>query len=82
MRVGSRRIDMNMNQSLEELINCSHTPRCLRRAGIDTVEQLSHLTEDDLLKIKGIGKVISRDIRTKLQDWKGNAALNAAEQIP
>ena len=53
---------MNMNQSLEELINCSHTPRCLRRAGIDTVEQLSHLTEDDLLKIKGIGKVISRDV--------------------
>ena len=57
-----------MDQSLEELINCSHTIRCLNMAGISTVEQLAHLTEKDLLKIRGIGKVISRDIIHKLQE--------------
>ena len=45
--------------NIEYLLSCDHTVRCLKKAGIETVEQLQKLSEKDLLAIRGIGKVIS-----------------------
>ncbi len=47
---------------LDTLLSCSHTKRCLLKAGITTVAQLLSLSEADLLGIRGIGRVIAGDI--------------------
>ncbi|MBO4886738.1 MAG: hypothetical protein J5589_00295 [Firmicutes bacterium] len=52
---------------IEELLGCSHTVRCLNKAGIETVEQLRKLSEKDLLAIRGVGKVITRDVLAALE---------------
>lgn len=41
---------------------------CLKRAGIDTVEQLRTKTTKDLQKIRGMGVKTIEEIRQKLQD--------------
>ena len=52
---------------IEELLDCSHTVRCLKKANIETVEQLRKLSEKDLLAIRGVGKVIARDVLAALE---------------
>ncbi len=47
---------------LDLVLSCSHTKRCLLKAGVSTLEQLMSLSEEDLLQIKGIGKVITKDV--------------------
>ena len=47
---------------LDLVLSCSHTKRCLLKAGVTTVAQLMALSADDLLRIRGIGQVIARDV--------------------
>ena len=47
---------------LDLVLTCSHTKRCLLKAGINTLDQLLSLSCSDLLQIRGIGRVIARDI--------------------
>ncbi len=47
---------------LDLMITCSHSKRCLLKAGINTLEQLRSLSRDDLLHIRGIGPVIADGI--------------------
>ena len=47
---------------LDLVLSCSHTKRCLIKAGVTTLDQLKSLSVDDLLEIRGIGKVIANDI--------------------
>ncbi len=60
---------------LEEMIGCPHTVRCLNKAGIETMEQLSGYTLDDLLKIRGVGRVIANDVYRVLAAYKENTAI-------
>ena len=53
---------------IEELLSCKHTVSALQKANIYTVEQLKRLSEKDLLAIRGIGKVITKDIQNSLQE--------------
>ena len=50
------------NMEIEKILTCQHTIRVLHKAGISTVEELEKLSYDDLLKIRGIGKVIAGDV--------------------
>ena len=61
---------------LEQMINCPHTVRCLNRAGIETMEQLSACTVDDLLQIRGVGRVIANDVYRAIAAWKENIAVH------
>ena len=54
---------------LEEMIGCPHTVRCLNRAGVETMEQLSACSLDDLLKIRGVGSVIANDVYRAIQAY-------------
>ena len=56
---------------VEEMIDCPHTVRCLNRAGIETMEQLSACTVEDLLQIRGVGKVIANDVYRAIQAYRG-----------
>ncbi len=47
---------------LDRILSCSHTKRCLLKAGVTTGDQLLSLSRDDLLKIRGIGQVIADDV--------------------
>ena len=55
---------------IEEMIHCCHTVKCLHAAGIETMEQLSALSMEELLKIRGIGKVIAADLTEKNKQYQ------------
>ena len=44
---------------IEESIDCSHTVRCLKAAGIEEMEQLVTMDKATLLQIRGIGEKIA-----------------------
>lgn len=55
---------------LEELITCCHPVKALKNAGIETVEQLSRLSYEELLTIRGVGPVIAGDLQKRMTEWK------------
>lgn len=54
---------------IEEMLTCPHTVRRLHAAGIDTMEQLIKLSQEELLAIRGIGKVIAADLRETMETY-------------
>ena len=55
---------------IEYILSCTHTVRSLQKAGIITMEELSEKTYDDLLKIRGIGKVIASNLAEESRAWQ------------
>ena len=55
--------------SIEEVLDCSHTVRSLHNAGIFTMEELAEKTYEDLLGIRGIGKVIASGLVEETRLW-------------
>lgn len=59
---------------IDELNLSVRTYNCLRRAKIDTVEQLTRMTDDDLLKLRNFGIKCLAEVREKIaQPKKTNA---------
>ena len=59
---------------IEELDLSVRTYNCLKRARIDTVEQLSQMTDDDLMRIRNFGQRCLAEVREKIaQPRKTNA---------
>lgn len=50
------------SSELDGVLTCSHSKRCLIKAGVNTLAQLRALTRDDLLRIRGIGPVTADSI--------------------
>ena len=50
------------SSELDLVIACSHSKRCLLKAGVHTLAQLRALSRNDLLQIRGIGPVIADGI--------------------
>ena len=57
------------HSELDLVLTCSHAKRCLLKAGISTLDQLMALSEDDMLQIKGIGKVIVKDVLREREEY-------------
>ena len=55
---------------LEDWIICCHSVKALKNTGIETVEQLSQLSYEELLKILGVGPVIAGDLMKRIMEWK------------
>ena len=66
---------------LDPILSCTHTKRCLLNAGITTAAQLLALSEADLLRIRGIGTVIAKDI-LKARAAYASSRLPSGEQPP
>ena len=63
MKNSGRRVCADVPPSeLDRVLSCSHTKRCLLNAGVATLEQLMSLSADDLMRIRGIGQVIAKDV--------------------
>ena len=53
--------------TIEELDMSVRSFNCLKRAGIDTVEDLINKTEDDMMKVRNLGKKSLEEVIQKLQ---------------
>ncbi len=55
--------------SIEELELSVRSSNCLKRAGINTVGELVEKTEDDLMKVRNLGKKSLKEIKEKLSEY-------------
>ena len=56
-----------MIMSIEDMDLSVRSYNCLKRAGINTVEDLIHKTEDDMLKVKNLGRKSLDEVIHKLE---------------
>ena len=52
--------------TIEELDLSVRSFNCLKRAGIDTVEDLINRTEDDMIKVRNLGRKSLEEVIQKL----------------
>ena len=60
---------MENQDKLENWIDCCHTIRVLHKAGIQDMQQLSALSDQGILALRGVGPVIAGDLRKKIDEW-------------
>lgn len=58
--------DKVLDTTIEELELSVRSSNCLKRAGINTVAELVNKTEDDLMKVRNLGKKSLQEIKEKL----------------
>ena len=61
---------MILEMTIEELDLSVRSYNCLKRAGIHTVEDLTQKTEDDMLKVRNLGKKSLDEVIFKLESYK------------
>ena len=59
--------DKYQDMSIEELDLSVRSYNCLKRANIQTVQELTAKTEDDMMKVKNLGKKSLKEIKEKLK---------------
>src|SRR5690625_3203398 len=57
-----------MEMTIEELDLSVRSYNCLKRAGINTVQELSNKTEEDMMKVRNLGRKSLDEIRLKLNE--------------
>ena len=66
-----KEVDQNdriREMSIEELELSVRSSNCLRRANIDTVEKLTQKTEEDMIKVRNLGRKSLNEIKHKLAE--------------
>ncbi len=58
--------DKVLEMTIEELDLSVRSFNCLKRASIDTVEELIHKTEEDMMKVRNLGKKSLEEVQQKL----------------
>ena len=58
--------DKILDMTIEELDMSVRSYNCLKRAGINTVQELTQRTEEDMMKVKNLGKKSLKEIKEKL----------------
>lgn len=56
-----------LEMTIEELDLSVRSFNCLKRAGINTVEELTQRTEEDMMKVRNLGKKSLEEVQQKLQ---------------
>ncbi len=59
-------IDRLMDMTIEELDMSVRSYNCLKRAGINTVEELTRKSEEDMMKVRNLGKKSLLEVKEKL----------------
>ncbi|HHX14449.1 MAG TPA: DNA-directed RNA polymerase subunit alpha [Clostridiales bacterium] len=57
-----------LEMTIEELELSVRSFNCLKRAAINTVEELTHRTEEDMMKVRNLGKKSLDEIKNKLDE--------------
>ena len=66
-----------LSMSIEDLELSVRSSNCLRRAGINTVEELCNKTPDDMIKVRNLGKKSLDEVLLKLKQL--NLHLRSSE---
>ena len=54
--------------SIEDLELSVRSYNCLKRASINTVEQLTEHSEQDMMKVRNFGQISLTEVRNKLEE--------------
>ncbi len=57
-----------LEMTIEELELSVRSFNCLKRAGINTVEELTHRSEEDMMKVRNLGKKSLDEVKHKLEE--------------
>ena len=57
-----------MEMNIDELELSVRSYNCLKRAGINTVEELTNKTSDDMMKVRNLGRKSLEEVLAKLKD--------------
>lgn len=57
-----------LEMTIEELDLSVRSYNCLKRAGINTVEELTNRSEDDMMKVRNLGKKSLEEVKVKLNE--------------
>jgi DNA-directed RNA polymerase subunit alpha len=60
--------DKVLDLPIEELDLSVRSYNCLKRAGINTVEELIKKTEEDMMKVRNLGKKSLEEVKSKLDE--------------
>ena len=60
--------DKALEMSIEELELSVRSFNCLKRAGINTVSELTHRSEEDMMRIRNLGRKSLDEVKNKLTD--------------
>lgn len=63
---GEEEADTVLTMSIDELELTQRSSNCLKRANINTIEELANKTEDDMMKIRNLGRKSLDEIKEKL----------------
>ncbi len=55
-----------LEMTIEELDLSVRSYNCLKRAGINTVQELTHKTEEDMMKVRNLGRKSLEEVQEKL----------------
>ncbi len=67
-----------LEMTIEELDLSVRSYNCLKRAGINTVEELTQKTEEDMMKVRNLGKKSLEEVQAKLSEL--NLGLKKSEE--
>lgn len=56
-----------LEMTIEELDLSVRSYNCLKRAGINTVQELNHKTEDEMMKVRNLGRKSLEEVQQKLE---------------
>ena len=65
---GDDEIERVMVMSIDELELSVRSFNCLKRAGINTVQELTNKTSDDMMKVRNLGRKSLEEVLAKLKD--------------
>ena len=68
-----------LEMNIDELELSVRSYNCLKRAGINTVEELCSKTPDDMMKVRNLGRKSLEEVLAKLKDL--GLALNDQEEM-
>ena len=57
-----------LEMSIDELELSVRSFNCLKRAGINTVEELTNKTSDDMMKVRNLGRKSLEEVLAKLKE--------------
>ena len=60
--------DKVLEMNIDELELSVRSYNCLKRAGIDTVEELCNRTSEDMMKVRNLGRKSLEEVLTKLKE--------------
>lgn len=65
---GSETINKGQQMMIEDLDLSVRSYNCLKRAGIQTVDELTQKTEDEMMRVRNLGKKSLKEVKDKLNE--------------